>query len=159
MKSKNTKHSVVENSALRKLVMQINKGGVTYSPLLDKDYGGTQYLAIAPFPERSQTFTGRATGRMVKSYCDKNNDLLEKGFPLGAWFNANDGKTYLDVVTTISVEKQTEAITLGKNANQIAGFNLSDFTEIPLGGTGEFNDSLVTPFEERLEEALTLMSS
>jgi hypothetical protein len=55
------------------------------------------------------------------------------------------------------VEKQTEAITLGKNANQIAGFNLSDFTEIPLGGTGEFNDSLVTPFEERLEEATALM--
>ena len=157
MSTRNTKHSVVKNSALRKLVMQINKGGVTYSPLLDKDYGGTQYLAIAPFPERSQTFTGRATGKMVNGYCEKNRDLLKKGFPLGAWFNANDGKTYLDVVTTISVEKQEEAITLGKNANQIAGFNLSDFTEIPLGGTGEFNDSLVTPFEERLEEATALM--
>ena len=149
----------LKNEVLRKLVTQINKGGVTYSPLLDKDYGGTQYLAISPFPERSQIFTGRATGKMVKGYCDKNNDLLEKGFQLGSWFNENDGKTYLDVVTTISVEKQTEAITLGKNANQIAGFNLSDFTEIPLGGTGEFNDSLVTPFEERLSEALTLMGN
>ena len=147
------------NEVLRKLVKQINKSGVTYSPLLNKDYGGTQYLAISPFPERSQTFTGKATGKMIASYCEKNNDLLEKGFQLGSWFNESDGKTYLDIVTTISVEKQTEAITLGKNANQIAGFNLSDFTEIPLGGTGEFNDSLVTPFEERLSEALTLMGN
>lgn len=147
------------NKILRKLVKQINKGGVTYSPLLDKDYGGTQYLAISSFPELSQIFTGRATGKMINDYCEKNNDLFEKGFKLGSWFNENDGKTYLDVVTTISTEKQTEAITLGKNANQIAGFNLSDFTEIPLGGTGEFNNSLVTPFDERLSEALLLMGN
>lgn len=159
MKSKNAEHSVVKNSVLRKLVTQINKGGVTYSPLLDKDYGGTQYLAIAPFPERSQIFTGKATGEMIANYCEKNNDLLKKGFPLGGWFNEGNGKTYLDIVTTISVEKQEEAITLGKHANQIAGFNLSDFTEIPLGGTGEFNDSLVSPFEERMNEALTLMGN
>ena len=149
----------LKNSVLRKLVTQINKGGVTYSPLLDKDYSGTQYLAISPFPERSQTFTGRATGKMVTSYCEKNKDLLEKGFSLGSWFNPDNGKTYFDVATTISVEKQTEAITLGKHANQIAGFNLSEFQDIQLGGTGEFNASLVTPFEERLEEALTLMGN
>lgn len=149
----------LKKEVIKKLVTQINKGGVTYSPLLDKDYSGTQYLAISPFPERSQTFTGRATGKMITDYCDKNNDLIDKGFPLGAWFNGNDGKTYLDVVTTVSVEKHAEAITLGKNANQIAGFNLSDFTEIPLGGTGEFDDSLVSPFEERLNEALTLMGN
>jgi hypothetical protein len=149
----------LKNKVLGKLVKQINKGGVTYSPLLHKDYGGTKYLAVSPFPERSQIFTGRATGKMIAGYCYKNNDLIEKGFSLGAWFNGNDGKTYLDVVTTVSVEKQTEAITLGKHSNQIAGFNLSDFTEIPLGGTGEFDDSLVSPFEERLSEALTLMSN
>jgi hypothetical protein len=146
----------LKNGALRKLVMQINKGGVTYSPLLNKDYGGTQYLAISPFPELSQTFTGRATGKMVEVYCEKNKDLLEKGFSLGGWFNKRNSKTYLDIVTTISTEKQEEAITLGKNSNQIAGFNLSDFTEIPLGGTGEFKSS-IPPFRERLDEALTLM--
>lgn len=149
----------LKKEVVRKLVKQINKGGVTYSPLLDKDYGGTQYLAISPFPERSQVFIGKANNKMVIGYCDKNNDLIEKGFQLGGWFNENDGKTYIDVVTTISVEKQSEAITLGKHSNQIAGFNLSDFTEIPLGGTGEFNDSLVTPFEDRLSEALTLMNN
>ena len=158
MKTRNVKHSIVKNSVLKNLVMQINKGGVTYGPLLNKDYGGTQYLAISPFPERSQTFTGKATKKMVTSYCKKNNDLLEKGFPIRGWFNENDEKTYLDVVTTISVEKQKEAVTLGKNANQIAGFNLSNLTEIPIGGTGEFNSS-VTPFEDRLNEALTLMSN
>jgi hypothetical protein len=148
----------LKNSALRKLVIQINKGGVTYSPRLDKDYGGTQYLAISPFPERSQIFTGRATGKMIASYCKKNNDLLEKGFPLGGWLNESNGKTYLDIVATIPVDKRQEAISLGKHANQIAGFDLSNFKEIPLGGTGEV-DASITPFEERLDEASGLMDN
>ena len=158
MSKENTKHFVIKNGALRKLVTQINKGGVTYSPLLDKDYGGTQYLAISPFPERSQIFTGRATGKMIVSYCEHNKDLLEKGFPLGGWFNESNGKTYLDVVATIAIDKQEQAIALGKHANQIAGFNLSNFTEIQLGGTGEV-DSSITPFEERLDEASGLMDN
>jgi hypothetical protein len=118
--------------------------------------GGTRNIAIAPFPERSQTFTGKATRWKVNGYCTKNNDLLQKGFALGGWFDKGNAATYLDITAPVPLEKQSEAISLGKNANQIAGFNLSDFTEIPLGGTGEFN-SLISSFDERLNEALALI--
>jgi len=150
------KYLVIEGEALKKVLTQINRGGTTYCPLSNKDYGGTRNIAVAPFPERSQTLSGKATGKMVRDYCNKNSDLFRGGFALGAWLNKSNSKTYLDVVAPIPLEKQSAGITLGKNANQIAGFNLSDFSEIPMGGTGKF-DSSVIPFRERLKEALTLM--
>ena len=143
-------------AVIKKVVRQINKGGVTYDLLQNKDYIETRNIAIAPFPEKSETFTGKATIKIVTDYCEKNSDLLQKGFSLGAWFNSSNTKTYFDIVATIPLEKISKAIILGNKANQIAGFNLLSFTEIPLGGSGEFNSS-VTPFEERLKEALVLM--
>ena len=134
----------------------ISHGSATYSPLLDKDYSGTSNIAIAPFPERSQTFEGQATEKIVSDYCEKNNDLFIKHFAFGAWLDKGSAKTYLDVVAPIPLEKQPEAVVLGRNANQIAGFNLYDFSEIPLGGTGEFNSSVI-PFGERLREASMLI--
>lgn len=144
---------------IKKVVRQINKGGVTYDVLRNKDYSGTLNIAIAPLPERSEIFSGRATSKMLTNYYRKNNDLLQKGFPVGGWFNQNNTKTYLDITVPIPSEKRREAISLGKKANQIAGFDLYSFSEIPLGGTGEVNDSLVAPFEERLNEALALMGN
>lgn len=148
----------IKHIKFQKIVKQINKGGITYGPLLDKDYGGTQNIAISPFPERSQILKGRATTKMITSYCNKNSDLLQNYFALGAWFDKSSKRTYLDVAATISLERKEKAVTLGKNANQIAGFNLFDFSEIPLGGTGELNSTL-TPFSERLREASMLMSN
>jgi|SRR3989338_1301892 len=153
----NREPNIISKKASKIIASKINKGGATYSPSLDKDYAGTPNIAISPFPELSQIVKGRATIKMVMSYCKKNEDLFLKGFSLGAWFNKDDGKTYLDISVPISLEKLSEAIALGKSANQIAGFNLSDFTEIPLGGTGEFNSS-VAPFENRLKTALALMN-
>lgn len=158
MKSKKIKRFVVKNRTLQKLVTQIKKGGVTYSPLLNKDYSGTRNIAISPFPERSKIFKGKATQKMVTSYFNRNNDLFQKRFSLGSWPDKDNAVTYLDIIAPIPLEKREEAITLGKHSNQIAGFNLYRFSEIPLGGTGEFNSS-VPPFKERLEEALGLMSN
>lgn len=141
---------------IKKVLKQINETGITYNPLFNKDYGGTPNIAIAPFPERSKSFNGRATKKMVINYCNENNDLFQKGFSLGAWLDKSSARTYLDITATIPLEKESEAIILGKNANQIAGFNLSDFTEIPLGGNGKAA-SFMNPFEERLERSLALM--
>jgi len=156
MKSKN--RFVIKNNILSKITRQINEGGITYGPLLDKDYGGTPNIAISPFPERSKIFKGKATGKIVSNYFSRNNDLFQKGFAIGGWTDKNSNKTYLDITAPIPLEKQSEAIALGKKANQIAGFNLSDFSEIPLGGTGEFSP-LVSPYYERLEDAEMLMNN
>ena len=149
---------VIGKEKLEELSAQINGGGVTYSPLLDKDYGGTRYIVISPFPERSKIFTGNATAKMLADYCEENSDLLSKGFPLGGWFDQSSGKTYIDVSVTVPLEKEEKAVSLGKKANQKSGFNLSDFSEIPLGGTGEFDSSVVS-FEERLKDSLALMTA
>lgn len=146
----------IKNKTLKKLSQQINKTGITYNPLFNKDYGNTPNIAVSPFPERSKRFKGRATRKMIINYCNTNNDLFQKGFSLGAWLDKSSARTYLDITATIPLEKRLEAITLGKSANQIAVFNLSNFTEISLGGTGESSSS-ITPFEERLEKALILM--
>lgn len=133
-----------------------NNGGTTYGPLLNKDYSGTQNVAIAPFPERSKIIKGKATKKMVLNYCRKNSDLFQNNLALGVWADTKNKKTYFDVTAPIPLEKMEEAKILGKSSNQIAGFNLSDFTEIPLGGTGEFN-STVSPFVERLGNTIRLM--
>lgn len=155
----NNKPIVLNRKTLKKVLDQINKGGVTYCPLLEKDYARTEHISVSPFPERSQVFTGKITARVLKSYCLKNSDLFKSGFSLGAWFDSCSLMTYLDISAPIPLSKSSEAITLGKGANQIAGFNLMDLSEVQLGGTGEFNLSMIAPFGERLNEALSLMSN
>ena len=157
MKKRNSKHVVIKNKVLQTLSKKINEGGVTYNPFSNKDYSGTRNIAISPFPERSQVFKGKATGKRIANYCNKNNDLLQNNFALGGWFDENSENTYLDITAPIPLEKESEAINLGRNANQIAGFNLFEFSEIQIGGTGEFN-SIVSPFQERLNQALNLIN-
>jgi len=159
MNKTNKKSVVIKRKVLSELIKQINQGGVTYCPLLKKNYARTEYISVSPFPERSQVFTGKITTRVLKSYCLKNSDLFKRGFSLGAWFDSVSLMTYLDISAPIPLSKSSEAITLGKGANQIAGFNLFDLSEVQLGGTGEFNLSMITPFGERLNEALSLMFS
>jgi len=155
----NTSNEVLlKKQVLKKILAQINQGGLTYNPILEKDYSGTQNIAISPFPERSQIFDGPANKKTVTEYLKKNKDLFLKKFSLGAWFDKSSQKTYLDISAPIPLNKQVEAISLGKSANQIAGFNLSDFSEIPLGGNGTLDSSII-PFNDRLEEALTLMAA
>lgn len=149
---------LLKKQILKKILAQINQGGLTYSPLLNKDYSGTPNIAISPFPERSQILDGKATKKTVLEFFKRNRDLFLKKFSLGAWFDKVSQKTYLDISAPIPLKKQAEAITLGKDANQIAGFNLSDFTEIPLGGNGQ-SDSIMIPFQNRLEQALTLIAA
>ena len=150
---------VFERKTLKKISDQINKGGVTFCLSRNKDYAKTENIAISPFPERSEIFKGKATPKMIKGYCSKNSDLINKNLSLGGWFNENSSETYLDISVPISLSNKAEAITLGKESNQIAGFNLLDLSEIELGGTGEFNPSLISPFGERLNTALSLLTN
>jgi hypothetical protein len=155
----NNKTIVLKKKVLKNVLAKINEGGVTYCPLLNIDYAKTKNIAIAPFPERSQVFKGKPTEKMLKSYCLKNNDLLNSGFSFGAWPDNGCKKTYFDISAPIPLSKKTKAVNLGKCANQIAGFNLFDFSEIPLGGTGEFKPALITPFGDRLSMALKLLTN
>ena len=57
-------------------------------------------------------------------------DLQKANANLGAWYNTEDGKTYLD--TSYRFETLEEAIAFGKANNQLAIFDLNTFTEIRL---------------------------
>ena len=57
-------------------------------------------------------------------------DLQKDNTCLGAWYNSEDGKTYLD--TSYRFETLEEAIAFGKANNQLAIFDLNTFTEIRL---------------------------
>lgn len=154
----NNKTIVLKKKVLKDVLNQINKGGVTYCPLLNIDYANTKNIAISPFPERSEKIKGKATSKKLKSYCFRNRDLFNRNFSLGAWYDKRSLETYLDISVPIPLSQKAEAVTLGKESNQIAGFNLFDFSEIRLGGTGESNSSLITPFGDRLDMALKLLT-
>lgn len=156
-KKPNKESNIISKKALKRIASQINRGGATYGPLLDKNYAGTPNIAISPFPELSQIVKGRVTTAMLRKYCKKNIDLLSEYFSVAGWFNKAQSQTYLDISVPISLEKESEAVALGKDSNQISGFNLFNFSEVPLGGTGKFN-SKVAPFENRLKTALALMN-
>ena len=150
---------IVKSKTLKKISNEINKGGATFCFARNINYSNTKNIAVAPFPERSERFKGKATAKKIKSYCFKNSDLFKMKFCLGAWYDKNSLETYLDISVPVPLSKKAEAITLGKCANQIAAFNLSDLSEVPLGGTGEFNSSLISPFGERLNTALSLLTN
>lgn len=150
------KKEFINSTSLNKVLKRINEGGITYDLFLKKDYGNTNNVAVSPFPERSYVFKGKATKKMIKDFCDKNDVLLRNNFALGAWFDKESNQTYLDITAVIPTKKIKKAINLGKKANQIAGFNLMSFKEFSIGGTGTFNQK-VSPFKDRLIEALTLI--
>ena len=57
-------------------------------------------------------------------------DLQKENAHLGAWYNTEDGKTYLD--TSYKFDTLEEAVTFGKANNQLAIFHLDTFKEIRL---------------------------
>lgn len=140
----------------KKVLRKINRSGATYNMFHDIDYCGSGNIAISPFPERTQIFKGKIDIKIIEKYCNKNMDLLYKGFMLGGWFDRESKQTYLDITAVIPYEKGQEAYDLGKKANQIAGFDLLCRKEFKIGGTGIFNQN-VSPFKDRLIEALTLI--
>lgn len=107
-------------------------GGATYN-MSRGNVAGQKLFAVATHPDRAVILNEPPTEESLNQYLSQNRDLLDADTSLGVW--VNNGKTYLDIVTTIP--DREKAIELGKANNQIAIFDLSNFQEIPTGGTGE----------------------
>lgn len=72
----------------------------------------------------------------LKKFIVKNADLLSNpNFAVGTWYEAETGRTWLDVVALVA-DKQ-KATALGERFNQKAIFNLKEMEVIDTGGTGE----------------------
>jgi hypothetical protein len=127
--------------SVEKAVAQIERlhresGGATFS-LYFKDVVGQELFAVSLYPERSVQVRGRfVPARRLQAFLMQNQDLLrDPRNTVGTWYNEDDDTTYLDVTATLPDREQ--AITLGRQYNQIAVYDLLHEEEIATGGTGE----------------------
>jgi hypothetical protein len=119
-------------------------GGSTYNPTKG-DMGGKDAYAVPMHPELSRTIEGESvTPEQIKKYMEdpkvKAALAADPSLSVGTW--ANDGKTYLDLSSTIP--DRDEAVALGKKNNQRAITYLKTREDIPTGGKGTG-----TPLEEK----------
>lgn len=108
-------------------------GGATINMRSGQSLGGVEMYAIALPVAPGMVVDGYPTGSDLKAFTTKNAKwLLDRtGYALGTWYY--QGKTYIDVSTTIPWRDY--AVTLGKEYDQISIFDLANFEEIPTGGT------------------------
>jgi hypothetical protein len=120
--------------AKRVIALTLSDGGTTFNLAQKASLGGKQAYAVSIFPERTLILHGQPTESELRSYIEKNWDLLgQPDHSLGTWLN--EGKTYVDV--SVTVKDPEFAKYLGQRFNQKAIFNLRNFEEIPTGGNGE----------------------
>ena len=114
---------------LKNLVKHIlETGGITYN--INKE-GLTTTGFICAKAENECIISGKLEVTHLQDYITKySEDLKEGNANLGAWFNAEDGKTYLD--TSYRFDTLEEAVAFGKANNQLAIFDLNTFKEIRL---------------------------
>lgn len=114
---------------LKNLVKHIlETGGITYN--INKK-GLTTTGFICAKAENECIISEKLEVAHLQEYIAKySEDLKEGNANLGAWFNTEDGKTYLD--TSYRFDTLEEAVAFGKANNQLAIFDLNTFKEIRL---------------------------
>ena len=85
-------------------------------------------IVVAPFKETETKFSlNEFTSEDVKEYMRKFQPLLEvSGMHLGGW--VSDDTIYLDV--SVVTDDEVTATTLAQDGNQLATFNLGNFTQL-----------------------------
>ena len=106
----------------------IKNGGATYN-LMGGQFITSGYMCAKA--ENEMIISEELTCNHILGYMARYAaDLQKDNANLGAWYNSEDGKTYLD--TSYRFETLEEAIAFGKANNQLAIFDLNTFTEIRL---------------------------
>lgn len=73
----------------------------------------------------------------VESFMQEHQALLNKvDHYVGSWYNEEDGHIYLDV--SVVKPEAADAVRIARSANQLAVFNLGDFTEIKADEYGKY---------------------
>lgn len=130
--------------------VQAPDGGFTIDPRTEKDVDSG--FAVAIYPDRSREIPHTdVTGTTIKDYAKSNEDLLtESGNMMGGWHDPDSGSVWLDVSRVTS--DKTEAISLAKEHNQIAIFDLGSGSSINTGGTGRNLDLGALEYETLMAE-------
>lgn len=121
-------------------------GGSTF--LKGSNVGGLPFNSVSIFPERTVIIPGKdITVADLKSFRDKNSDILKDNediLAVGTWFDSSSDSTYLDIAVVLPNSQLEVAKSLGDLYNQKAIFNLENFEEIGLSGTGEAVEGMVS---------------
>ena len=101
--------------------------------------GGTNSYSFSVFPDLTTTIPGKnITAEQINKFAAKAQDAgIDTGSPnmtIGTWYDTETDTTFLDIAFTTT--DRAEAIALGTQFNQKAIFSLSNYEEIPIGGTG-----------------------
>lgn len=85
----------------------------------------------------------------VEKFMQEHNQLLSKvDHYVGSWYNEGDGHIYLDV--SVVKHDASAAVKIARSSNQLAIFNLGNFTEIKADEYGKYEKS--TTEEENLSQ-------
>lgn len=87
-------------------------------PKFDKGY------VVGLHPHLGVAVEGKATAHEVGYFVEKSAQLMGLGLCVGGWYNAANGRTYLDLCTVC--ETEAEARQLAKSHGQIAYFCLDN---------------------------------
>ena len=114
---------------LKSLVNYIKaNGGATYN-LNSNNYMESGFMCAKA--ENEYIIDGQVTAEHLQNYITKyGKDLQKENANLGAWYNTENGKTYLD--TSFRFENLQDAVEFGRKNNQLAIFNLNTFEEYRL---------------------------
>jgi len=84
---------------------------------------------------KAEDFYGNKGEEILTSYLKQyRSELNKENNYLGLWHNKKDGQVYLDV--SENIQDETEAISRGRERDQISIWDVVNLKEIPTGGTG-----------------------
>lgn len=135
---------ITEKSGFGRMVRQSTKlhnenEGSTWS-LTQGDMGGTKNWVVSIYREFEFSLPERELNEAtVAAFVSKYREELKRPkHVLGLWWEEEDGHSYMDVCVLVSTEE--EAMKLGFEHEQIAVFNLEDFTTHATGYDREKNN-------------------
>ena len=136
-------------------------GGLTFNEK-HGDMADKPFFAVSVYPDRGEVVEGKdITPQQIAEFVRKNQDLLkDPENSLGTWFNADDGKTYLDISKTVSDRQY--ALKLAEQHDQKAIWDLKNKVEIPSGLVNvpldeeqrAANEGRVTPAQQAVADDL-----
>lgn len=124
-------------------------GGITITPMRSHHMNPQRGIVVAlrGFSKIVPALEFCSSGRIiVEQYVEKNSDLLSESVLseiktlqtyLGAWYDSDHIKVYLDISVVFNEEDVDKAIAFAKEQNQIAAYHISEGREVLTGGTGE----------------------
>jgi tRNA A37 methylthiotransferase MiaB len=125
-----------KKSDIKQADLHSEKGGTTIDAK-GNDLSGTDAFAVSIYPDRKVEITGEnIPADQLAKFKVKNNDILSKeGHMVGTWFDAETGKSVIDI--TVVKKDLNEALALGRKYDQKEVWDLAQGAGVKYGAISE----------------------